>query len=261
MEWIKTEIWPAVQPLLRETQVAEYPYSISGGTIFLAVYKGRGFAITARHVLFPSTSNRFVPIPPTPICLFVNDWSQRIIPLEDVFYIPPNKIDDDFMDFAIIEFDMRKLLRDQEFSLLKLINLEKVSGDWICSSKEAEFVVLGYPLEHSEIQLSEESIITSRFMLKGNYRGISKHSPSVHTIAISYDKGITDFNGFSGGPVFAFLPNAKNPKKVMLCGMAIRGSFNSGLLHFLELEMILEGIQAKPALFKSIERKKSNEHN
>ena len=246
MDWIKTEIWPAVQPVLRETQVPEYPYSISGGTIFLAVYKGRAFAITARHVLFPLT----------PICLFANDWSQRILPLENVFYVSPKKIDDDYADFAIIEFDIRKLINDSEFSLAKFIDIEKVSGDWLLNSKEAEFLVLGYPLEHSEIQLPEEAITTARYLLRGNYREVSKHSTSVHTIEISHNNGVTDFNGFSGGPVFAFMPNAKIPERVFLCGMAIRGSSNSGLVHFLDLKVLISRIQEKPAPYK-VERKKT----
>jgi len=246
MDWIKKEIWPAVQPVLRETQVPEYPYSV-GGTIFLAVYRGRAFAITARHVLFPLT----------PICLFANDWSQRILPLENVFSVPRENEDDDWADFTIIEMDMRKLMKDQEYSLLKLIDLEKVSGDWRGSSKVTEFFVFGYPLEHTEIQISEKSITTARFMLRGNYRGVSEHSSGVHTIVISHTNGVTEFNGFSGGPVFAFLPNARTANKVFLCGMAIRGSFNSGLIHFLELEVLIAGIQVKPAPYKVELRKKA----
>jgi hypothetical protein len=244
MDWIKREIWPAVQPVLRETQAPDYPYSI-GGTVFLAVYKGRAFAITARHVLFPLT----------PICLFANDWSQRILPLENVFSVPRENEDNDWADFAIIEMDMRKLMRDHEFSLLQLIDLGKVSGDWLGNLGGSDFFVFGYPLEHSKIQISEESITTARFMLQGNYKGASDHSSGVHTIAISHTNGVTDFNGFSGGPVFSFLPNAIAARKVFFCGMAIRGSFRSRLIHFLDREVLIAGIQVKPAPYK-VELKK-----
>lgn len=245
MEWMKTEIWPSVQPVLRETGHAEYPYAISGGTIFLAAYQGRGLAITARHALLPLTS----------ICLFSSDSSQRILPLENVFYVTPEKIDDDFADFAIIEMDMRKLVGDSDFASLKLIDLEKVSGDWLDSSSEAVFLVLGYPLEHSELQFTERSITTPRFVLRGSYKGVSEYSSSVHIIELSKIYGITDFNGFSGGPVFAFLPNDANPQKVFLCGMAIRGSSSSGLIHFLELGVILAGIQVKPAPYNVVRKR------
>ena len=245
MDRIKTEIWPAVQPMLRETGNDEYPYAIPGGTIFLAVYKGRAFAITARHVLFPLT----------PICLFATDWLRKILPLENVFYVHADKIDDDFADFAIIELDMRKLLKDPQFSLLRLIDLEKVSGDWLYHSRKAAFLVLGYPTNHSEIDTSKESITTARFTLRGNYEGVSKHCSSVHKISISNDDGVTDFNGFSGGPVFAFVPNERKPDKVFFCGIAIRGSSSSCLVHFLEQEMLIAGIQAKPAPY-IVKRKK-----
>ncbi len=240
-----TQIWPSVQPVLRETGYAEYPYAISGGTIFLAVYKGRAFAITARHVILPLT----------PICLFATDWSQKILPLENVFYVSTDKIDDDFADFAVIELDMRKLLRDPEFSLLKLIDLEKVSGDWLSYSEKATFLVLGYPIEHSEIDITKEFITTARFTLKGNYKGVSEHSSSVHTISISNYDGVTDFNGLSGGPVFSIVPTEGKPYTIFFCGMAIRGSSCSGLVHFLEQEVLISGIQAKPAPY-IVNRKK-----
>jgi len=158
--------------MLRETANDEYPYAISGGTIFLAAYKGRAFAITARHVI----------VPLTPICLFATDWSQKILPLENVFYVSADKIDDDFADFAVIELDMRKLIKDPEYSLLRLIDLEKVSGDWLYHAEKGTFLVLGYPIEQSEIDITEESITTARFTLRGNYKGVSEHSSSVHTI-------------------------------------------------------------------------------
>lgn len=244
MDWMKTQIWPSVQPVLRETDHTEYPYAISGGTIFLVAYGGRGFAITARHALYPLT----------PLLLFATDSSRKPIPLENVFCVPREKLDDDLADFAIIEIDMRKVIRDPEFSSLRFIDLGKVSGDWLNSSSEAVFIVYGYPLQHSEIQAAERSIIAARFMLRGQYRGVSEHSSWVHKISVSHDDNVTDFNGFSGSPVFSFVPNERRPERVFLCGMAIRGSCVSGVVHFLDREALLSGIHAKPAPFQIVRK-------
>lgn len=161
MDWIKREIWPAVQPVLRETQAPDYPYSI-GGTVFLAVYKGRAFAITARHVLFPLT----------PICLFANDWSQRILPLENVFSVPRENEDNDWADFAIIEMDMRKLMRDHEFSLLQLIDLGKVSGDWLGNLGGSDFFVLVIHLSTPKYKYRKNPSLLLALCFKGITRGL-----------------------------------------------------------------------------------------
>jgi hypothetical protein len=110
-----------------------------------------------------------------------------------VFYVPNGKSADDAADFAVIEMDMSKVSHDPEFSELGFIDLEKVSGDWLDSSSEAVFIAYGYPHEHSEIHANKRSITATRFTVRGQYKGVSKHSPSVHTIRVSYDDTVRDF--------------------------------------------------------------------
>lgn len=240
MDWLKNHIWPSVQPIIQETGYPDYPCAIPGGTVFFVVYHGRAFAVSARHVLFPLD----------PICLFPTDISQKIIPLENVFYVPEHVTDDDFADFGIIEIDMRRINADPELGSLRAMDLEKVEGNWLSGASESKFVVLGYPNEHSRIEIEEESIIAARYMLKCAYHGISTFSDSVHTLKVVNHAGVSDFNGFSESPVFACIPNEINPKTFLFCGMALRGSIESGYLYFLESNVIFSGILAKPAPYR-----------
>ncbi len=237
--WIKANIWPCIQPIIYETECPAFPYTTCG-TAFLVVYRGRAFAITARHVLFPLN----------PVCLLPSETSQKLLPFVGVFSVPEDQVSDDFADFAIIEIDMSKIKRDSELGATQAIVLERVVGDWISRAHELNLFICGYPTQHSKIEIDNEAIINPRYMLRGRYSGMSSHSPEMHTISVSDACGVDNFAGFSGSPVFACIPNEQEPTEVVLCGMAVRGTSSSGLIHFVERDILVAGVRVKPAPYR-----------
>lgn len=209
------DLWPAIQPLICETGHSDFPYAVPGGTIFLATYQGRLFAITARHVLHPLN----------PICLFSSDFTDKLLPLEDVFFVPFEKCEEEYQDIAIAEFDPRKLIRDTDFKCTKFIDLEKtVNKDWLACAGRSRFAIFGYPSDHSQLDYENKNTTTRRFSLFASYHGMFFNHPGVHSLKIHNAATVSSFNGFSGSPVFGWLPEDTRPNTITFCGMVLRGT-------------------------------------
>lgn len=224
----------AVQPLVFETDIADFPYSVLG-TTFLVGYEGRPYVLTTRHSLNPENIG--------PICIFPSDTSHYIIPLKDVFFVSRDEASEDFVDLAVIAIDTSRVTQ-AEVAQATLIDLARASGDWETDSQIAEFVILGYPSDHSFVNYDDEMLHTDRVTLHARYVGRSV-IPYLHEIEISESHTLTTFSGFSGAPVFAWAPHPGVPPTPVLCGMAIRGSSTSGRVHFLDLSVLLDALKVK----------------
>lgn len=225
----------SVQPLVFETGVVDYPYS-TNGTVFLVGYEGKPYVVTTRHGLYPDN--------PPPICVFPSDKSLRLIPLNNVFFVPHANEPDDFMDLAIIEVDPRART-DPELNQATLINLALAfDPDWESGASNMEFFVIGYPCEKSSIDTDSQELRTDRVTLFGRYRGESS-SPYLHLLQIENSQNLASFSGFSGSPVFMWNPSGRGRPTPLFCGMAIRGTVASGLIHFLAAAVLLDALTVK----------------
>ena len=56
---------------------------------------------------------------------------------------------------------------------------------------------------------------------------------------------LSTFSGFSGGPVFALVKHSDSQGEIVLCGMALRGTTSSGLIHFLDRSVLLDALNIK----------------
>lgn len=151
----------SVQPLVFETGIADYPYS-TRGTVFLVGYEGKSYVLTARHAFNPES--------PGPICVFPSDTSHRLIPLDDVFFVPRTEVDDDFADFAVISIDTKNITHP-EVAQATLIDLALACGEWQDCAEDVQFFILGYPEERSFINDETQEIRTDRVALFGHYGG------------------------------------------------------------------------------------------
>jgi len=224
----------SVQPLVFETNLPECPYSTQG-TVFMVGYAGRAFVVTARHLLRPDDCPA--------ICIFPSDTSQRIMPLKDVFFVSNSHVPDDFMDVAVIEIDMKRVT-DPEIGNARLIDLNLASGDWLSESETAEMFILGYPEEHSFVDYDHETLTNCRWTLHGRYAGASEVD-YLHKFEVSGKHTLSAFSGFSGAPVFAWIKLSGDRGQIILCGMALRGTMSSGLIHFLDRSVLLDALKVK----------------
>lgn len=225
----------SVQPLVFETGVVDYPYS-TNGTVFLVIYEGKPYVVTTRHGLY--TDILF------PICVFPSDTSLRLIPLHNVFFVPHADEPEDFMDLSIIEVDPRARA-DPELNQATFINLALAfDPDWESGASNMEFFVIGFPSERSSIDTDSQELRTDRVTLFGKYRGESS-LPYLHLLQIEDSQKLKSFGGFSGSPVFMWSPSGRGRPTPILCGMAIRGTVASGLIHFLAVSVLLDALTVK----------------
>lgn len=228
----------AVQPLIFETGDQKSPYSSTLGTVFLVGYEGRPYVITARHALQPDNL--------MPICVFPSDASHRLIPLEDVFYVPRSLEDEDFVDFAVIAIDTRRIAHP-EVAGARLVDLALSCGEWKRYASEAQFFVIGYPGERSTLNYETQEFRSDREVLFGSYGGFSPQ-PHVHLLRISDSRSLKKFGGFSGSPVFAWIERPMERPMPVLCGMVLCGTPESGLVRFLDRGVLIDALSVKRQL-------------
>lgn len=222
----------SVQPLVFETGLEDFPYS-TAGTVFLIGYGGKPFVITTRHGLRPDV--------PCPICVFPSDRSHRLIPLDDVFYVPHTDEPEDFMDLAIMTVDTSGI-SNTEVANAHLIALSPQLPGW--PEHAVELVLIGYPAEHSVVDPVTELLHTERVVLNGCYVGPSP-LPHLHMAKITDAHTLSTFSGFSGGPVFAVIRAPGLSPTAGLCGMAIRGSPSSNIIHFLDRGVLMDALEMR----------------
>lgn len=224
-----------VQPLIFDTGIADCLYSTSG-TVFLVGYKGKTYVVTTRHGFHPDH--------PPAICIFASDTSDRFVPLKNVFYVAVADEPEDFVDLAIIEVD-RAAATDPEFGQLTMLDLDQaVEADWESGASQLEFFAIGYPSERSNIDFSTQEIRTDQVTLFGRYVGESNVA-HLHLLQVNDPAGLTSFSGMSGSPIFMWRPSKDGRQRPVLCGMAIRGTVDSGLIHFLPISILLGALSVK----------------
>jgi hypothetical protein len=228
----------SVQPLLFETGVEETPYSSTRGTVFIVGYEGKPYAITARHALQP---NNLVAT-----CVFASETSNRLIPLKDVFFVPQSVEDEDFVDLAVIAIDTDQVAHP-EVAQARIIDLALASGEWMRYASEAEFFILGYPEERSSFNYESKEFCANREVLFGRYGGPSSLLYP-HQLQIADTRSLKTFSGLSGAPVFAWIEQTGHRPTPVLCGMVLRGTPESGLVHFLDRDVLLDALKAKRRL-------------
>lgn len=229
---------PCVQPLVFETGVEGARYSSTRGTVFLVGYERRSYVLTARHALQPDNL--------MPICVFPSDTSHKLIPLEKVFYVPHSPDGEDFEDLAVISIDTSRITHP-DVAGARLIDMALVCSEWKKYAHEALFFVLGCPEERSSLNYETTEFQADRVILLGRYRGpsIVQHH---HVLSVVDTLSLTTFSGLSGAPVFAWIELPRQRPKLVLCGMMLRGTPQSGLVHFLDRDVLLDALTVKNQL-------------
>ena len=186
-----------------------------------------------------------------PICVFPSDTSHQLIPLEDVFCVPQSLQGEDFVDLAVIAVDTRRITHP-EVAGAKLIDLALFCGEWKKYASEAQFFVIGYPDERSIFNYETQELRADRMFLLGRYGGPSS-LPYLHLLSVLDTLSLKTFSGLSGAPVFAWVELPMQRPTLVLCGMVLRGTPESGLIHFLDREVLLDAFKVKRRLEQQAE--------
>jgi hypothetical protein len=181
-----------------------------------------------------------------PICVFPSDTSHKLIPLGKVLYVPHSPDGEDFEDLAVISIDTSRITHP-DVAGARLIDMALVCNEWKKYAHEALFFVLGCPEERSSLNYETTEFRADRVILLGRYRGpsIVQHH---HVLSVVDTLSLTTFSGLSGAPVFAWIELPRQRPKLVLCGMMLRGTPQSGLVHFLDRDVLLDALTVKNQL-------------
>lgn len=196
-------------------------------------YCGNSFVITTRHSLRPDSLR--------PICIFPSDASRHLIPLNDVFFVPARDEPEDYMDFAVIAIDTPRI-KNPEVGAARLLALAPSLVGW--PQHVGELIVLGFPEDTVYVDPESQLLHTQRAVLNASYVGQSS-MPYLHEARITDAHGLSTFSGLSGGPVFAVLRPPDQVPTIGLCGMAIRGTSSSNVIHFLDRSVLIDALNVR----------------
>ena len=217
------------RPVMFTTGVKETPCAIAG-TAFLVGFRKHLYLVTAAHVTKGAESSLFV-LPREDAAKplhFTRWWPVQVF--------QDDQLDSEASDISTVRIDLKKIPRtDRENS--HVINLNGLK-DWFETRLIADFFLCGYPKMENSIDYVRREVNTAQYFLVGRYSRPNRHSSSTYQLQIENPLGLTDFDGLSGSPVFSVSPlnNNSAPK---FCGMALRGSAQSNIVHFLEADAIV----------------------
>ena len=195
-------------------------------------FRGRSFVVTCRHAMNTG--------PLVPLCFFVDDHSQDLVPLKAVTQVPPSIAPDDWADIALIEVDMQAAVGSKAGRAV-LIDIERASIGWQDFRDTSKFVLLGYPNEKSFIEYDDQLIHSQLVTLRGAYAGPTE-STSVHVMRLDDTDDLTSLSGFSGGMVLSWVERPGILPQFAFCGLAIQGTVASRSARFIEAELILHAL-------------------
>ncbi|TGM23575.1 hypothetical protein EHQ82_05455 [Leptospira selangorensis] len=209
-------------------------YERFNGSSFVIYFKNQYYLITADHVLRDSEGNR---IPDENIRF--NDINYKGQPFHIYSIISPvenkDEIDDAYKDFNVYPIDIEKLssehitlIKEYAYKDIELTNL----------ILDEELLIVGFPTQLKDsmpilnwTDFDENHHHITVLSLPCKYKGASEmdHISKVQ-FTDEYKTG-----GISGSPVYA-----KRQNKLVLVGMLVRGSSNTGSIytHFMNINVL-----------------------
>lgn len=231
------KIRQCARPVIFATDIAEYPFSISG-TAFLVGFGHIFFIITAKHVVQS--------YPPEKLVVFPSDKSKKHIRISNWWDVCEETGNTECSDIIICKADLGLISKKDRKNSHLLYLSPPNSIEWFDSRFTATFFLCGYPHDTNEIDYDAPQINTGQVLLSARYVGPSE-AEGCYKLRAENPLNISNFNGLSGSPVFSI--QTKNPftvdsaPKPKFCGMVLRGSPAEGFIHFIPAGTIVHVLQ------------------
>lgn len=221
------------KPVLFETGIKDTPYG-GVGTSFLVRQGPHVFLVTARHVVEGATLDQLL--------VFANEETDESVPFSEAFSVANRDPDDpDFSDIVLVRVHLPNL-RLADGSKMHTIDLDKASDSWRKAPFGQRFVLFGYPNESREIDYEGGRIISTQRFLVARFSGVSPTS-YCYELEIEDFNGTDDLNGLSGSPVLSWPRVIGDNFHPSFCGMVLRGTKESGKVHFLDAGLLRKAIE------------------
>ncbi|WP_437587804.1 hypothetical protein [Sorangium sp. So ce1000] len=210
----------------------EYPYWF-GGTCFLVRYLNKLYALTAKHVLKNMDPNA-IRIPRRPdsrtFLTLTKLWTGKIDDPEDT----------DYADWAIVaaEEPGEDASGDPIVPPLDLDAITPVS--FSRPPEGCKLAIRGYPIGLSRVSYDEQRLKWQAFAGSAMYVAPTswKHC---HTARFDDVSGIDNIDHMSGSPVVLVCPQGSK-SVIYFAGLAVRGTKESGLVHFIDAKVIMTAL-------------------
>lgn len=208
---VRQDIGDAVRPVFFQTDYEEFLYATHGGTLFLASFRGRVYALTCNHVFKDFPTGR----------LFVvnkkyaekGSMPARIEGIRYASNLRDGAVDTDIGDVCLIEFSEEN--PSDFFGNSPYIIDEKTIAT---STIGHELFVAGVLKEKTSIAPPDITIGYCNLQLRDN--GPTEHDPILRKAsALFRTPEFETVTGISGSPVFDRTAKA-------LCGMVVRGGMS-----------------------------------
>lgn len=220
----------AVRPLLIDTGISEVPVGV-WGTCFLVNFQARIFAVTAKHLVSGNHSGE--------IRLLGSDRSRRRIPLSQGFGAHADDSADE-ADLMVFPASTVGLSR-REMKLGRMFNLDRTGiQSWRPLAETSQFVVIGYPREHSKVDYDRGVVTSGQVLISGRYVGPVNGSSCLHRISVDNSLHLSEFAGFSGAPVFAVEHHIGALPNFRFAGVAVSGTPASESMQFVDAGKLAE---------------------
>ncbi len=219
------ELLQCAKPLIFENREAEWRYSMLG-TCFMARFRSRYYAITAKHCLHNRANDS--------VRVRLNPGELKFLPV--VALAPPKDNGEDFSDFAFFQIEPDLLppaaLRSKHFLDLDHHNERSVNNKEILA-------VVGYPSERNTADYDSFVINTEAFSGDGRYDGPAEGK---HCSRIRFNNlaPIEDLDGLSGSPVLAFYEVREKTYTHQFAGVLIQATKKSGMGTFINSSIVIE---------------------
>lgn len=210
-----------VRPMMFENSDAELRISIRG-TSFLVDYRGRIFALTAKHNVLDFHPRQYR----VPVAL----GSHRMLDYGQPYTCDRHGAS--FEDFVVIPIDQEGSRR-AGFNPADAAILNTEGIDW---PSVREVAVIGFPTENNDFEPGEAVIYGRPVVLRGVLNG-QVADEGLRGVQIADPGGLASFAGVSGCPVFDLSPGSPN----RLLGIVVQGSRDtsvSRLCHFLDVRVV-----------------------
>jgi hypothetical protein len=231
---------PALEPLIQcarpvifRTDAPDFPFSVAG-TSFLVGFGRHAYVATAGHVLGL--------LPYSKLLIFPTHGHSTPLRLTDGWRCQDNENHPDASDLYLASFRPSGLpVKARRGG--RLIPLRSIDGvRWHEDRWQSFFFTFGYPKTDTYADYERQQVRHRPYVLYGTYAGPGS-VPGCHRLRIKNPLGLPSLDGLSGSPVFS-IPSAVAVGEVpRFCGMLLRGTASSGIVHFLDSRVIVQALE------------------
>lgn len=228
---MSTELLEITRPILFESAHEEWPYWGKGSS-FLASVGEHVFFVSAKHVFQNQAGS------PDSLRIFPSDASRISIPFIALVLIRLDGVaDESFKDLYLLKVDV-DLFKESGDAPLHTIALENACVHPEKIAEGDSMLLFGFPSELRGIDYESCKISYNRKLLWAAFQGPSLMD---HCFKLIFNdcSGLTDFDGYSGCPVFHFIAG-EVPR---LAGIMITGSVSSRSGHFIGVHVLISAIR------------------